>query len=271
MTPSRRLRAVMDAALAAGRVIRKYYEKSYLIRSKGAAGLVTQADVEAEAAALKILTRAEPEFGVYAEETAPDERVGVGGRWILDPLDGTTNFVHGFPMFCVSIAGEVFEGAKKDGRKMQVAAIYHPIFNDLYVAERGKGAWLNGKRIHVSTRRKIQDSLLTTGFAYNRGERLHEGITLFERVSKQARAVRRPGSAAMDLAYTARGVFDGFWEAGLSAWDVAAGALLVTEAGGKVTGMDGKAFDVESRQILATNGNLHPLLTRLLAVHKIRE
>jgi myo-inositol-1(or 4)-monophosphatase len=153
-------------------------------------------------------------------------------------------------MFCVSLAaewaGEVLAGV-----------IYHPVLKDVYVGIKGKGAFLNGKKISVSGTEKISDSLLTTGFTYRKDQWLTEEMGAFEDLSKVARAIRRPGSAALDLAYTARGVFDGFWERRLSPWDIAAGALIVQEAGGQVTNFKGDSFKVESTEILASNGKLH--------------
>ena len=250
--------STIEAAHAAGKVLVKYFGKSIRVSEKKGAGLVTNADIEAESAALKILRRARPDFSVLAEESAPKPTRGSPGRWIIDPLDGTTNFVHRFPMFCVSIAAE-WEN------QVQVGVIYHPILRDTYVAVRGKGAFVNGKRMHVSKTRRLADSLLTTGFTYRKDAWLKSEMEAFERLSGVVRAVRRPGSAALDLAYTARGVFDGFWERRLSPWDVAAGALLVQEAGGKVSDFQGKLFRVEGSEILASNGSLHNSLLQAVA------
>jgi myo-inositol-1(or 4)-monophosphatase len=205
------------------------------------------------------LKKGDPDFSFLAEESGrlPATKGGSKGRWIIDPLDGTTNFVHGFPMFCVSIAVEL-EG------DLVAGVIYHPILDELYVATREKGATLNGKAIHVSSRKKIKEALLTTGFSYLEGENLHREIEILGRLSGLARAIRRPGSAALDLAYTARGVFDGFWETGLSPWDVAAGALLVEEAGGLVTNFSNKPFSVEDEHILAANPFLHTPLRQTI-------
>ena len=250
------LRHAVRGARDAGKVIRRYYLTQLKVLEKRGAGLVTRADIEAERAAIRALSKARKDFGFLGEEGTRNTRQSKPGRWILDPLDGTTNFVHGFPMFCVSIAAEW------QGRTV-VGVIYHPILNELYTAVRGQGAFLNGKRISVSRTRSVDDALLTTGFTYKK-ELLHGEMSLFERLSQRARAVRRPGSAALDLAYTARGVFDGFWEKNLSPWDVAAGALLVEEAGGIVTHFDGSPFQVEGREILATAPGLHSEMRDLL-------
>ncbi len=249
-------RAAIEASLAAGSVLTKHFGRSLSVRHKDQAGLVTNADLEAEAAALRVLARARPDFDFLAEESG-SSTLGSEGRWILDPLDGTTNFVHGFPMFCVSIAAE-WRG------HVIVGVIRHPILDETYWAIKGRGAFLGRKRLKVSRTRELSDSLLTTGFTTRKNELSHE-MGPFERLSRIARAIRRPGSAALDLAYTARGVFDGFWERNLSPWDVAAGSLLVTEAGGKVTGFSGGQFLIGGAEILATNGLLHRKICQFIA------
>lgn len=246
------LEGAVEAAYQAGKIIKKYYHGKISVKEKGSLGLVTNADVEAELAALKILKKIAPHFGLLTEETHANGKIEKGqkGLWIVDPLDGTTNFVHRFPMFCVTIAAEI-KG------QTEVGVIYHPILDELYTAVRGKGAYLNGKRMKVSQTNSLKDALLTTGFAYRSRNLLHTEMDAFSVLSKEARAIRRPGSAALDLAYTARGVFDGFWERHLSAWDVAAGALLVTEAGGRVSSFKNKKFSPHGDEILASNGKLH--------------
>lgn len=268
-TPKQLTLHACQAAKAAGKILKDYHERALKnrnavigTREKGAEGLVTLADLEAEACAVKILSRARPDFGFLTEEAKPVKSAGPG-RWIIDPLDGTTNFVHGFPMFCVSIAAEW------DG-EIVAAAIYHPIFDELYYASQSSGAYLiegaqfakrsKTTKLKVSQTKQLPDSLLTTGFTYRKKEHLGAEMQAFERLSCIARAIRRPGSAALDLAYTARGVFDGFWERRLSPWDVAAGILLVTEAGGKVSDFGGKRFKIDSPELLASNGKLHPKL-----------
>ncbi|MBC7690758.1 MAG: inositol monophosphatase [Methylotenera sp.] len=248
---------MIEAAHAAGKVLLAHFNRKLEIREKKGAGLVTQADLAAEKAIVTRLKKARGDFGFLTEE-APEKHGKGKGRWIIDPLDGTTNFVHGFPMFCVSIAAE-WEG------QIVAGVIYHPILKDTYTAVLGQGAFLNRKRIQVSPTSKLRDSLLTTGFTYRKNQWLRTEMDSFERLSGICRAIRRPGSAALDLAYTARGVFDGFWERRLSPWDVAAGALLVQEAGGKVTNFKGEPFDINAREILATNASLHEELKKTVA------
>lgn len=245
----------IEAAKAAGEVLSYYFGKSIRVREKQGAGLVTNADTEAERAAIQILRKAQPAFEIVAEESASQADTGKirGGRWIIDPLDGTTNFVHGFPMFCVSIAAEV-------GGQIRSGVVFHPVFNDLYVAEIGKGAFVNAHRMRVSKTARLPESLLSTGFAYRKNRWLRAEMRAFERMSRVARAVRRPGSAALDLAYVARGVFDGFWERRLAPWDTAAGSILVTEAGGAVTDFQGKPYALSKPEVLASNGRIHKAL-----------
>lgn len=251
------LKTGIEAALQAGGIIRKYYLKKITVREKGKLGLVTNVDIAAEDIAMKILKKAEPNFAFLTEETHANgvRAQGQDGLWIVDPLDGTTNFVHGFPMFCVTIAAE-FQG------EIVAAVTYHPILNELYTAVLGKGAFVNKTRLKVSNTSHLKNSLLATGFAYKERDLLKTEMSSFEKASGASRAVRRPGSAALDLAYTARGVFDGFWERNLSPWDVAAGSLLVREAGGTVTNFSGKKFDVHHPEVLATNGKIHAAIRK---------
>jgi myo-inositol-1(or 4)-monophosphatase len=276
LEPSDLLPVMIEAAEKGGKILKKYWEMQArprtlknsslnIMEKAGHAGLVTKADFESERACVTLLKKAFRDFDFLTEEgtTVKKNReqkvseVRNRGRWILDPLDGTTNFVHGFPMFCVSL------GAELDG-VVVAGVIYHPILGDLYTAVKGGGAFLNGSPINVSNTKDLKKSLLSTGFSYRKNQFLGEEMEAFENLSKIARAVRRPGSAALDLAYVARGVFDGFWERRLSPWDVAAGGLLVKEAGGKVTDFSGARFQVDQKSIVATNGLLHrPILSRL--------
>ena len=253
------------AAIEAGDLLMKHFRKSLKVREKPGAGIVTQIDLAAEKLIIKRLKKADPKFDFLAEETAAEAGLeGSDHLWVIDPLDGTTNYVHGFPFFCVSIAARI-KG------QLEIGVIYHPCFDELYTAVRGKGAFLtkghsNEKpiRLKVSQSKKLSESLLTTGFTYRKKKWLHTEMEALERLSSVARAVRRPGSAALDLAYTARGVFDGFWERGLSPWDIAAGALLVTEAGGKVTDFKGGTLELDAKEILASNQKLHRTLLQTI-------
>lgn len=255
------LAGMVRAAHACGAILRKYHSARLAKRNglnvseKLGAGLVTNADLESERACVKALRKLRPDFGFLTEEgtTLVDGKPAAEkprGRWIIDPLDGTTNFVHGFPMFCVSIAAEW------DG-KIVAGVIEHPILRETYTATLGGGAFVGKQRLRVSKTADIADSLLSTGFTYRKTELLHTEMVAFEELSSVARAIRRPGSAALDLAYAARGVFDGFWERRLSPWDIAAGLLLVREAGGKVTDFRGNEDVLDSPTILASNGALH--------------
>ncbi|MBC7386848.1 MAG: inositol monophosphatase [Cryobacterium sp.] len=250
------LPGMIRAAKACGAILRRYYEQlskaNLEVSEKIGAGLVTNADIESERACVAALRKIRPDFSFLTEEGTAARSVA-RGRWIIDPLDGTTNFVHRFPMFCVSIAAEW------DGEVI-AGVIEHPILRETYVASLGGGATVNGRKLEVSKTSKLADSLLSTGFTYRKTELLQTEMVAFEELSSVARAIRRPGSAALDLAYTARGVFDGFWERRLSPWDVAAGLLLVREAGGTVTDFCGGDKVVESPAILATNGKLHATL-----------
>jgi myo-inositol-1(or 4)-monophosphatase len=251
-------KAAVEAALTAGAVLKKNFEKTIQVREKVDAGLVTEVDLAAEKAAMGVLEKAFPSFSFLAEESGATTKAGGnGGRWIIDPLDGTTNFVHSFPMFCVSIAAEL-EG------QLAVGVIFHPILEDLYVGVRGVGATVNRRPLRVSKTARLQDSLLTTGFSYRKGETLRDEMGTFEKLTQMTRAIRRPGSAALDLAYLARGVFDGFWERTLSPWDVAAGMVIVEEAGGKLTNFAGEPFQLTDSTLLASNSALHPELLRVI-------
>lgn len=251
-------KVAQNAALEGGKILRNYFGKTKRlnITEKTNAGIVTEADLRAEEKIIKILSKYSQQFGFLAEETG-EAKIERSGRWVIDPLDGTSNFAHGFPIFCVSIAAE-WEG------EVQVGVIYHPLFDELYCAVKGRGATLNGRKIKISRTRSLPKALVTTGFAYQMPRQMAKEIRVFETITAKARGVRRPGSAAMDLAYTASGVFDGFWEMGLQPWDVAAGALIVKEAGGKVTGYDGSRFHIESKSILASNSWLHSELLKEL-------
>jgi myo-inositol-1(or 4)-monophosphatase len=250
-------RVAVDAARAAGRLLRDELSGARRIAYKGSpTNLVTEMDQRAEALILGRLRGAFPDDAILAEE-----RGAAGGRsgrrWIVDPLDGTTNYAHGLPLFGVSIALE-------EARRLVLGVVYDPMRDELFVGERGGGATLNDAPIRVSATRSIDESLLVTGFPYDIRETADTNLPEYAAMSQRARAVRRLGSAVIDLAYVACGRFDGYWELRLGAWDVAAGAVLVDEAGGRITGVDGGALDVDAPTLLATNGLIHDAMLATL-------
>ena len=229
------------------------------VTTKGDINLVTEADIAAENLIIERIRSHYPQHGILAEESG--EAVLVGGKrsewkWIIDPLDGTTNYAHGYPCFCVSI------GLEHDG-ELTVGVVYDPMRDEMFAAEHGQGATLNDRRIRVSSVEELSGAMLCTGFPYNVRER-PDFAREFTKFTMEAQAVRRDGSAALDLAYVACGRFDGFWEDGLSPWDIAAGALLISEARGKVTNFNDQPLDIYNEQILATNGLIHDPMMRLL-------
>lgn len=229
------------------------------VEYKGAINLVTEVDRECEALIVGGLKEHFPDYDILAEEGSGSER-GVERKWIVDPLDGTVNFTHGFPFFCVSIALE------EDG-ELTAGVIYDPNRDELFTAMKGKGARLNGERIHVSRESTLSQSMVATGFAYNvQEEERFDNLDNFANFVKLARAVRRPGSAAIDLAWLACGRLDGFWELFLRPWDMAAGVCIIREAGGSVTTFDGSPYDLYGMQILASNGKIHDQMIDVLSM-----
>jgi myo-inositol-1(or 4)-monophosphatase len=250
-------RVAVDAARAAGRLLRDELSGARRIAYKGSpTNLVTEMDQRAEALILERLHGAFPDDAFLAEEQGAAAGRS-NRRWIVDPLDGTTNYAHGLPVFGVSIALEA-------GRRLVLGVVYDPSRDEMFVAERGGGATLNDAAIRVSAAVSVGTSLLVTGFPYNIRETADTNLAEYAAFSLRARAVRRLGSAVIDLAYVACGRFDGYWELRLGAWDVAAGAVLVEEAGGRITGIDGGALDVDAPTLLATNGLIHDEMLRAL-------
>ena len=229
-----------------GRVILMYFSQLDRLEysSKGRNDYVSQADVEAERAVLDVLTRAYPDHGIIAEESG--KREGSEYTWIIDPLDGTTNFLHGFPMFAVSVA------VKRAG-VLEHGVVYDPLHDEMFTASRGEGAQLNGKRIRVSTTRKLAPSLLGTGFPFRDLGIIEPWMRSFQSLLPKTSGIRRAGAAALDLAYVAAGRLDGFWEFGLKPWDMAAGALLIREAGGLVADVSGGQDFLESGNLVSAN------------------
>jgi myo-inositol-1(or 4)-monophosphatase len=241
-------------ARQAGALLRGFYAKGVATEYKGDVDLVTEADRASEKLIVEKLTAAFPEHGVYGEE-GTRSAMESEYRWYVDPLDGTTNFAHGFPAFCVILGLErraAGLAADSDG-EIVAGVIYDPLRDEMFSAERGKGAWLNGKRISVSKTKSLQESLTGTGFP---SKKRHDSpnIHFYQEVTLRSHGVRRAGSAGLDLAYVACGRLDGFWEFNLNPWDTSAGVLLVEEAGGAVTHFDGGRFTLDSREVLATNG-----------------
>ena len=244
------------AAIAreAGALLRDFYHKGVTTEYKGDVDLVTEADRTSEALIKARLAAAFPEHGIYGEEGTRD-RLSAEYRWYVDPLDGTTNFAHGFPVFCVVLGLEHRPAGtpeKEDG-EMVSGVIYDPLRDEMFLAEKGKGAWLNGRQIHVSKTALLQESLTATGFP---SKKRHASVNahFYQEFTLRSHGVRRAGSAALDLAYVACGRLDGFWEFNLNPWDTSSGVLLVAEAGGSVTHFDGGKFTLDSREVLATNG-----------------
>ena len=244
------------ATRAAGTVLRHHFGKTLLVRKKGVIDLVTEADLAAEQAIITALRKTFPHHLIRAEESG---RSGDDSRftWIVDPLDGTTNFAHQLPLFAVSVAYQV------DGHTM-AAWVFNPVSDQFFSAVHGQGAHCNGQPIRCSRTDQLEEALLVTGFAYNIRERIEPVMARFRRCLAVAQGVRRLGSAALDLCLVASGSFDGFWEEDLKPWDTAAGALIVTESGGYVTNFQGEPHDPDQLEILATNGRIHAqVLARL--------
>jgi len=246
----------IEIAREAGIFLKNKLYSEHTIDYKGEINLVTEADKISEKMITSKITTLFPDHDILAEESTTIDR-GSDFRWIIDPLDGTTNYAHGYPCFCVSIALERLN-------TMIVGIVYDPMLDEMFVAEKGKGAFLNEREIHVSNTRGVIKSLLATGFPYDIREDSHNNLNYFNKMILQAQAIRRAGSAASDLAYVAAGRFDGFWELKLNPWDIAAGWLLVEEAGGIVTDMGGKNYFIESPSILASNGRIHAEMMAIL-------
>jgi myo-inositol-1(or 4)-monophosphatase len=253
---SRFRQAAVEIAREAGAFLKQRLYADHRIEFKGEINLVTEADRLSEEIITSRIQSLFPGHDMMAEECTNITR-GSEYRWIIDPLDGTTNYAHGYPVFCVSMAlqrmGEVILGV-----------IYNPMLDELFVAERGEGAFLQGTKIHVSDTRRLTEGLVATGFPYDVRENCRDALAYFNEMIPKARAIRRAGSAALDLAYLAAGRFDGFWELRLKPWDTAAGWLLVEEAGGVVTDFSGKPYYLKSPHILASNGRIHEELMKVL-------
>src|SRR3954465_860909 len=252
------LNFAIQTARDAGRILNEKFGRVTQVSSKGDIDLVTEADLAAERFIIERIKSHYPRHAILAEEAEASgiKHEGSGEfKWIIDPLDGTTNYAHGYPAFCVSVALE------RAGR-IELGVIYDPLRDETFAAERGLGATLNGRRIRVSEVEELNNAMLCTGFPYNVRE-MEDFARHFYNFIMHAQAVRRDGSAALDLAYVACGRFDGFWEEGLRPWDVAAGVLLIAEAGGRVSHYDGTPFDIYTPPIVASNGLVHEQMMRV--------
>jgi myo-inositol-1(or 4)-monophosphatase len=249
------LEAALSAARRAGEVLRAGFGTEHAITYKGEVDLVTEIDEEAEQMIRKELLGTFPSYGMLAEEGG--ELAGeVDARWIVDPLDGTINYAHRLPIFCVSVALE-------RAGEMVLGVVHDPIREETFVAERGRGATLNGEPINVSNTDELIRALIATGFPYDRAE-MPEALELFGTFAATTQGMRRLGSTALDLCYVASGRLDGYYERGIWPWDLAAGSVILEEAGGKLTDYRGGVLDLDGREIVASNGRLHPSIVRLM-------
>lgn len=252
-------------AREAGALLREFYHRGVRTEYKGDVDLVTEADRASEALIGERLRSAFPDHGIYGEE-GTRRSLGSPFRWYVDPLDGTTNFAHGFPVFCVVLGCERRRPglAPEEDGEMVAGVIYDPLREEMFSAARGEGATLNGAPIRVSSTTTLQESLIATGFPSHKRHR-SPNAHFYQEFTLRSHGVRRAGSAALDLAYVACGRLDGYWEFQLNPWDVSAGYLLLEEAGGRMTHFDGGRFTLDSREILATNGLIHAEMERLFA------
>jgi len=250
------LEFVEELARGGGGILRKSYGRQQTIHFKGEINLVTDVDRESERYILGRIRERFPDHGLLSEES-PERRSPSSYRWIVDPLDGTTNYAHGYPCFCVSVAVE-HEGAVVAG------AVYDPLLDESFTAAKGGGAFRNGERIVVSKIAELRKSLLATGFAYDVNTSTDNNFDYFREFALTGQAIRRDGSAALDLCYLACGRFDGFWELKLKPWDTAAGLLVVHEAGGVSTRLDGGPYDIRQPDLLASNGLIHAQMVEVL-------
>jgi myo-inositol-1(or 4)-monophosphatase len=252
------LALAIGLAREAGALQRERYETALTIDTKSAAvDLVTEVDRGCEALIVEALEAKRPRDGILGEEGSEREPNGSAWRWIVDPLDGTTNYAHGYPRFCVSI------GVECDGVR-ELGVVYDPLMNELYHAARAAGAFRNDRPIRVSGEDRLDRSLLATGFAYDRRSSEVDNLDHFAAFLKSARALRRDGSAALDLCYVASGRLDGYWELKLQPWDVAAGYLVLEEAGGRASDFSGDLADGSGTQVVASNGRIHDSMLRIL-------
>ena len=248
-----------QALMETGPLLKRAMQKPKKFKYKGHANLVTVTDKAAEKKIIRIIKRRFPDHGILAEESAEsDDQTHHENQWIIDPIDGTTNFAHGLPMAAISI------GFEHKG-KMRLGAVYNPFLNELFWAEQDKGAFLNGKRIHVSRTRSLHAALLVTGFPYDRHQRANRYMKVVETFLRNTHGIRRLGSASLDLCYVACGRFDGYWESKLKPWDQAAGYLIAKEAGARCTDFRGGPFGIYQKETLVTNGRIHRAMVKIVS------
>ena len=251
------LETAIDLARAAGEVINHYASRDKLVEFKSRANLVTVADKKSEELIIGGILSRYPSHSILAEESGATQP-GAAVQWIIDPLDGTTNFAHGYPFYCVSI------GVEENGEAV-CGVVYDPVRDELFSAARGAGAYCNGERIQVSAVEALSHALLITGFPYSFRERLDTVMHQFREFMVASQAVRRGGAAALDLCYVAAGRLDGFWELFLQPWDTAAGRIILEEAGGRITDFKGGLFSISMKEMLASNGKIHDEMIAILA------
>jgi myo-inositol-1(or 4)-monophosphatase len=256
------LTAAWDAATAAGTLIRQQWQQPKLVDYKGAIDLVTSVDRESERRIVDLLRKKFPGHSILAEEETDLVGTQASHRWIIDPLDGTTNFAHGYPQFCVSLALE------RDGEVI-MGLVYDPLRPERFQAVKGQGATLNGDPIRISSVTELDRALLATGFPYDQREKADFYLTFFKSFMTRSQGIRRNGSAALDLCYVACGRLDGFWELKLRPWDTAAGALIVAEARGKLSDLSGNQFSIWGEETLASNGAIHDAMVNAARAAKI--
>ncbi len=244
------------AARAAGKIVKHLFGRVGYEIKKSDTDLLTRADLHSEKTIVEIIGTRFPQDNILAEEGGNKEQTS-NRTWLVDPVDGTTNFVHGFPFFGVSIGLEV------DG-EMVVGVVHNPVMNEFFQASKGNGAFLNQSPIHVSGTRKLHRSLLATGFPYDIKEKTESVMALFKKMIVKAQGVRRPGAASIDMCYVASGRFDGFWEQDLNPWDTAAGLIILKEAGGKVTTFDGGNYTPYEKTVIAANPDIHGEMVKML-------
>ncbi len=255
------LEKFLDFALSlaknCGKIISKSFRKTHSVKYKGPVDIVTEVDIASQHLAVDSIRKAFPYHSILAEEENIDISSETKFKWIIDPLDGTTNYAHGVPIFCFSIALEV-------GSEVVLGCAYNPILKELFYATKGNGAYFNGKKINVSKNYCLEKSLLSTGFPYDKKTNPDNNFDHFRDISINVRGIRRLGSAVLDLCYTAAGFIDGYWELNLNPWDMASGSLMVKEAGGIVSDFCKKPLNIYNRRILASNGLIHNELAKIL-------